>query len=50
MEIGTIVNRFIDDEYVANPLYQSDDTRWKVNKKQAFIMSILTTPIPVPIF
>ena len=50
MEIGTIVNRFRDDEYVANPLYQSDDTRWKVDKKQAFMMSILTTPIPVPVF
>lgn len=50
MEIGTVVNRFIDKEYMANPLYQSDDTRWRVAKKQAFIVSILTTPIPVPIF
>ena len=50
IEAVALVKRFLDGEYVANPLYQTDNKRWELAKKREFITSIFTTPVPVPFF
>lgn len=50
VEVGSVVRRFTDGQYVIEEIYQRDDTAWDLAKQKEFIYDTIKNRITVPIY